>query len=293
MRNCEERITDRCWEYARWLPEMQLYQPAMALILRTIAPTPPSARPAYTPLYKMLENAKLSQARSRSIALTKLLINRADFSTNHHPDRHPFMINNFFPINRSKENLKEQIQLKPENINDPNLTYLFNGSEFPLLILQIALRLLPRIYLQITGKVERQEEECGSLNCTKPKNDSQHKSMVSNYSLKRICDELGDDPSTGTGETIDQSLWHAFPRKMISSLGKNLAWFNLMVKKRWSLQGLSLTLDFSGSKFYYAPFHHVCSAKWVFVPFKAKRKAADVSVGCSVDAWQNYPRTKI
>lgn len=108
MRNCEERITDRCWEYARWLPEMQLYQPAMALILRTIAPTPPSARPAYTPLYKMLENAKLSQARSRSIALTKLLINRADFSTNHHPDRHPFMINNFFPINRSKENLKEQ-----------------------------------------------------------------------------------------------------------------------------------------------------------------------------------------
>lgn len=30
------------------------------------------------------------------------------------------------------------------------------------------------------------------------------------YGLKRVGDELGDDPASSSGEAIDQSVWHIF-----------------------------------------------------------------------------------
>ena len=79
-------------------------------------------------------------------------------------------------------------------------------SKFSPLLLHIALCLLTSIHLQKKRKASGIAERAK----LSTKNWEFRKRI---YSLKRVCDELGNDPSSSSGQSIDQRVRHSFPVK--------------------------------------------------------------------------------
>lgn len=107
---------------------------------------------------------------------------------------------------------KIKFQRKKKNTN---LNHLFYSSMLCLLLLRIPLCLLPRIYLRSQTKIvnninnkPQTEKKKNSIPLWENKTNTAWEREELYYGLKREGDELSDDPTTGAGEPIDQSVGH-------------------------------------------------------------------------------------
>lgn len=99
-----------------------------------------------------------------------------------------------------------------------------------LLLLRIPLCLLPRIYLRSQTKTLNNTNNKPQQGKKKRRKTANHSGNIKQtlydkeelyYGLKRVGDELSDDPTTGAGEPINQSvrhdlIVHFFPNKSTS-----------------------------------------------------------------------------
>lgn len=77
-----------------------------------------------------------------------------------------------------------------------NLAHVFDGFKLPLLPFEITLRLLACIYL--------------NYNKQTPSKITVWRENIESFSLERISEELGDDPTPSSSQSVYQSVRHSF-----------------------------------------------------------------------------------